>query len=288
MIPTDPIIIAAIVVGALSIGIAVYGGADWVSARVLSERGVYDRIIARKLRRLFLEITPQAFLGYHALAIVAAIALVSYLAGDALLGFAIGAIVGGYAPKLWLDLQWTRRLTRIDEQVEEAMVYMANSFKANPSLIEAFQDVISNMGPPIGQEIGILVREYKLGTPIDQALINLQRRVPSRNLRMAISALLIGRIVGGNIPDILEEIAGTIRESYRLERMIDARTAQGKMQAYVMGAAPSVVCALFYWLKPDLIQPLFTTLTGAIVIAIALSLNVVGFFFVMRVVRIRV
>jgi tight adherence protein B len=149
-------------------------------------------------------------------------------------------------------------------------------------------DVTNSMGPPISQELEVMLREYKLGTPLDRALIRAQRRMPARNLELAISALLVGRSVGGNIPKILEDIAGTIRESYRLERVIDTQTAQGKMQAWVMGAMPAVVVGVFYLLDPELIEPLFNSLIGYIVIAIAVVLNIVGVVLILKVVNIRV
>ncbi|MFU8806629.1 MAG: type II secretion system F family protein, partial [Bradymonadaceae bacterium] len=189
---------------------------------------------------------------------------------------------------LYLSSQWKKRLRSLDEQIEESMIYMSNSFKANPSLPEAIQDVINSMGPPISQEFSVLLKEYKLGTPLDQALINMQRRVPSRNLELAISALVIGRTVGGNIPQILSDIGGTIRESYRLERVIDTQTAQGKMQAWVMGLMPLVVIAAFYLMDPELIKPLFETMTGYIILAIAAVLNIVGVMMILKIVKIEV
>ncbi|MFW6053953.1 MAG: type II secretion system F family protein, partial [Persicimonas sp.] len=94
--------------------------------------------------------------------------------------------------------------------------------------------------------------------------------------------------VGGDIPKILEDIANTIRESYRLERVIDTQTAQGKMQAWVMGAMPGVVIGAFYLLDPELITPLFNSWIGYIVIAIAVVLNIIGVVLILKIVNIRV
>lgn len=267
---------------------AVWAGGDWIGNRLAAERGMYERVIGKELHRLFLPISPEEFVIFHAAFFLATTIGLAVFLDMWFLGALLGAGIGVVIPRIFLKRKWAQRLREIDEQVEEAMIYMANSFKANPSLPEAIQDVCNAMGPPISQEFGVLLKEYQLGTPLDQALVNMQRRVPSRNLELAVAALLIGRTVGGNIPDILEEIAGTIRESFRLERVIDSQTAQGRMQAWVMGMMPAVVVGAFYLLDPDLIEPLFDTLIGYVILAIAAVLNIMGVVLILKIVAIDV
>lgn len=268
--------------------LAVMGGGEWASERMAREKGVYEKVIGKELYRLFLDISPQEFFLLHMLLFFAMIGLGSFFLDDWISGTLVGGFAGIMGPRLWLQNRWKGRITEINEQVEESMIYMANSFKANPALPDAIQDVINSMGPPITQEFSVLLKEYKLGTPLDTALINMQNRVPARNLQLAVSALLIGRTVGGNIPKILEDIASTIRESYRLERVIDTQTAQGKMQAWVMGLMPAVVIGMFYLMDPELITPLFETLWGYLILAVAAILNVIGVVFILKIVRIEV
>jgi tight adherence protein B len=276
-------LVAVFVAGTL----AVLGGGEWVASRISQERGVYERVVGKELYRLFLDISPQEFVLIHLFVFLASIGLGVVFFGG-IFGGIFGAFFGFMAPRIWLKKKWRDRVKKINEQVEEAMVYMANAFKANPSLPEAIADVTNSMPPPISQELQVLLREYKLGTPLDQCLIRLQSRMPARNLELAISALLVGRTVGGNIPKILDDIANTIRESYRLERVIDTQTAQGKMQAWVMGAMPAVVIGVFYLLDPELITPLFESWVGYIIIAVAVVLNIIGVAFILKIVNIRV
>lgn len=268
--------------------LAVIGGGEWAAERMARERGVYEKIIGKELYRLFLDISPQEFFLLHVLLFFGAIGFAGVMLEDWLSGALVGGAIGIFAPRWWLKKKWAGRLHEIDEQVEESMIYMANSFKANPALPDAIQDCINSMGPPLTQEYSVLLKEYKLGTPLDTALINMQNRVPARNLQLAVSALLIGRTVGGNIPKILEDIAGTIRESYRLERVIDTQTAQGRMQAWVMGLMPAVVIGMFYLMDPELITPLFETWQGYIILSVAAVLNVIGVVFILKIVRIEV
>lgn len=268
--------------------LGVLGGGEALANRVAREKGLYERLIGKELYRLFLDISPQEFFLLHILFLIMAIVFSGIFLEDWVFGVIVGGAIGYIGPKMYLKRAWNQRIRDLDEQVEEAMIYMSNSFKANPALPDAMQDVVNAMGPPISQEFSVLLKEYKLGTPLDAALINMQQRIPSRNLQLAVSALIIGRTVGGNIPKILEDIASTIRESFRLERVIDTQTAQGKMQAWVMGLMPAVVVIMFYLMDPELITPLFETLPGYAILAVAALLNVVGVVFILKIVRIQV
>ncbi len=278
----------AIVLAFIACILAVIGGGEALANKVAREKGLYERLIGKELYRLFLDISPQEFFLLHILFLVMAIVISGIMIEDWTMGFIVGGVIGYVGPKMYLKRAWKHRIRDLDGQVEEAMIYMSNSFKANPALPDAIQDVVNSMGPPITQELSVLLKEYKLGTPLDTALINMQQRVPSRNLQLAVSALIIGRTVGGNIPKILEDIANTIRESFRLERVIDTQTAQGKMQAWVIGMMPIVVIIMFYLMDPELITPLFETIPGYGILAIAALLNVVGVVFILKIIRIQV
>jgi tight adherence protein B len=276
-------LVAVFVTGLL----AVLGGGEWTASRISQERGVYERVVGKELYRLFLDISPQEFVLIHLFVILVGVGLGAMFMGG-ILGGIFGAVLGFYAPRIWLKREWKRRVKKLNEQIEEAMIYMSNAFKSNPSLPDAIADVTRSMPAPISEELQVLLREYKLGTPLDQCLIRMQRRLPARNLELAISALLVGRTVGGNIPKILEDIGSTIRESYRLERVIDTQTAQGKMQAWVMGSMPAVVIGVFYLMDPELILPLFGSWVGYTVIAIAVVLNLIGVVMILKIINIRV
>jgi tight adherence protein B len=278
----------AIVLAFIACILAVIGGGEALANRVAREKGLYERLIGKELYRLFLDISPQEFFLLHILFLVMAIVISGIMIEDWTMGVIVGGVIGYVGPKMYLKRAWKNRIKDLDAQVEEAMIYMSNSFKANPALPDAIQDVVNSMGPPITQELSVLLKEYKLGTPLDAALINMQSRVPSRNLQLAVSALIIGRTVGGNIPKILEDIANTIRESFRLERVIDTQTAQGKMQAWVIGMMPIVVIVMFYLMDPELITPLFETIPGYGILAIAALLNLVGVVFILKIIRIQV
>lgn len=265
----------------------VLGGGEMVADRLSQKQSVYETVVGKELHRLFLDTSPRQFIFIHLLVVLTGTTM-GYMLIGGIIGGLFGLIVGVFGPRYYLKREWEERKDAINEQVEEAMIYMANSFKANPSLPEAIRDITKSMGPPISEELGVLLREYQLGTPLDKALINLQRRMPARNLELAISALRVGRAVGGNIPDILEDIASTIRESYRLEREIDSQTAQGRMQAWVMGLLPMLFLGAVYMFDPTLVRPLFETFLGYFILGAAVILDTIGVYFIWKIVNIRV
>jgi tight adherence protein B len=267
--------------------LAVLGAGDWAVDKLSQKKSIYETVVGKELRRLFLNTSIDQFVFIHLMTILGAIGLGYFFVGG-IFWTLVSGIVGVILPRFYLKWRWKKRIEEVDSQVEEAMVYMSNSFKANPSLPEAIGDVTNSMPPPISEELEVVLREYQLGTPLDEALINLQNRMPARNLELAVSAIRIGRAVGGNIPEILEDIANTIRESYRLRQVIETQTAQGRLQAWVMGLMPAAVCGLFYLLDPELIRPLFETLGGYIILAIAIVLNIIGVYFILKVIDIRV
>ncbi len=267
--------------------LAVLGAGDWAVDQLSQKKSIYETVVGKELRRLFLNASIDQFVFIHLMTILTCLGI-GFLFIGGIFGALIGAVGGTILPRFYLKWKWQQRIDDVNDQVEEAMVYMANSFKANPSLPEAIGDVTNSMPPPISEEFEVVLREYQLGTPLDEALINLQERMPASNLELAISAIRIGRAVGGNIPEILEDIADTIRESYRLQQVIDTQTAQGKMQAWVMGLMPGVVCGLFYLMDPGLILPLFQTIGGYIILLIAIVLNIVGVYLIVKVVDIDV
>lgn len=267
--------------------LAVLGAGDWAVDKLSQKKSIYETVVGKELRRLFLNTSIDQFVFIHLMTILGAIGLGYFFVGG-IFWTLVSGIVGVILPRFYLKWRWKKRIEEVDSQVEEAMVYMSNSFKANPSLPEAIGDVTNSMPPPISEELEVVLREYQLGTPLDEALINLQNRMPARNLELAVSAIRIGRAVGGNIPEILEDIANTIRESYRLRQVIETQTAQGRLQAWVMGLMPAAVCGLFYLLDPELIRPLFETIGGYIILAIAIVLNIIGVYFILKVIDIRV
>jgi tight adherence protein B len=181
----------------------------------------------------------------------------------------IGAIIA--APAVWITLEQKKRLEAIDEQLDSVILALANALKSTSSIQSAFNSIVSVVANPMQQEIDLAIKEMKVGSSLDQALLHMAARIGSRQVDSALSAILIGRQVGGNLPKVLENTANSLREMRRLEGTIRTKTADGRFQLYVIGAMPLVFIGLISYLMPGFFKPLGEPVAGWV-----LSVVIVG------------
>ncbi|MDW8247254.1 MAG: type II secretion system F family protein [Sandaracinaceae bacterium] len=176
------------------------------------------------------------------------------------------------APWFYIRSEHFRRVERIELMLDGWLLLVANALKASPSLGEAIANSAKLVRPPISDEVDLVIKEVKLGTPLDQALLNMSSRIGSRLVSGALATLLVGRQTGGDLPQILEQSAATLREMQRLEGVVRTKTAEGKMQAFVLAVVPFVLVGGFYYLDPTYMSPLFETGLGNALLVVAVIL----------------
>lgn len=189
-------------------------------------------------------------------------------------GWVAVAIVA-IAPVFYLESSRRTRLAEIEDQLDTMLVALSNALKSTPSIGAAFVSIIPVVPNPIRQEVELATKEMKVGASLDQALIQMAARVGSRQLDSALSSVLIGRQVGGNLPRVLETTASTLREMKRLDGLIRTKTAEGRMQMWVIGALPAVFIMFFSYAFPGYFNPL-TESTFGYVLIVAMSSAWVG------------
>jgi tight adherence protein B len=175
-----------------------------------------------------------------------------------------------FGPMYWLKRTMDKRRVEIELQLNGFNLALANALRASPSLGKALQRAEDVAQGPMAAELQIVLKELRLGATVDQSLLNLAARVGSPNLDAIISALLIGRQIGGRVPDILESTAETLREMERLEGVIRTKTSEAKGQLWVMGLAPPAIFVLFDHMKPGYFDPLTDSLTGLVLLGFAI------------------
>jgi tight adherence protein B len=176
--------------------------------------------------------------------------------------FAVVIMAAALGPHLWLRWKHRRRVLRIDEQVDAFLIALANALKSRPSIADAVVSVKSVLSPPIRWEIELSVKQMRVGSTPEQALLEMSRRVGSQKLDAAISAILVGRQVGGNVSQILETTAAAMREMARLEGVVRTKTADGKAQIWTLAAFPFVLMVAFSLISPGYFDPLSETVAG--------------------------
>jgi tight adherence protein B len=267
-------------------------------AVVKTERGSR---IGRDLARADLKLTAGEFFLLKfvcAVAMGAAGAVVLYLAiGSwmpigALLSVLVGAVIGSFLPDFYVKFRIRRRVRAFNNGLADMIAMIASSLRSGYSLLQAVDLVAKEGSGPIASEFRRVVQEVGLGMSTEAALANLLRRVPSDDLDLMITAINIQHEVGGNLSQILDSIAHTIRERVRIKGEIRTLTAQGRISGYVITALPVGLALFLITVNPGYMAPIFTfgfppdawcclpTTSGAMIL--------LGYFAIMKIVNINI
>ena len=200
------------------------------------------------------------------------------------MGLLIG-VAGFFAPSLYLNHKVKARREQFDMQMIEAMDVLSGSIKSGQTIAQAFQALVKHMPKPISEEVGIMLTSQRLGEPLGVALKRMADRMQSKNLDLIISSILIAEKTGGNLVETFQTMAESVREIYQLENKIKTSSAQERMQGNVLSIIPfALMIALFFINKP-MILPLFTTLPGNIILATVILFEMIGIFFIRKLVH---
>jgi len=189
-------------------------------------------------------------------------------------------------PRFMLWYLKKRRDDLFAAQLVDSLTTMANALRAGNSLIQALDIVVREMPPPISQEFGLVIREQRIGVSLDESLDRLAGRMKSQDLDLTVNAIKIARQVGGNLAEVFEIIAATVRERFRLEGQIKAFTAQGRMQGIVVGLLPIGLGAALYAIDPKMMAPMFETWQGWVLLGGIAVLEVIGGLIIKKIVTI--
>ncbi len=174
-----------------------------------------------------------------------------------------------FAPSLYLWNLRRKRIEALELQIDGFILALANGLKTVPSAGAALQAIAPVLRDPTRQEVDRVIKEMRVGSTLEQGLMNMSARLGSRPLDAALSAVLIGIQVGGNLSAVLETTASTIREMNRLEGSVKTKTSEGRAQLWVLALFPFVLCFMFNWAQPGYFQPLQDSMVGYIVTTIA-------------------
>lgn len=274
--------------GAAVLVLAALLGAAWLIAGTSESplrlwlRG-YERRLAAKLRFLRAKLTTRRVLLAQVAISIASLAGAAWWREPTFLAVLIPAL---FVPQLLIERDVARRAGRVEDQIEAWLNAVANALRASPSLGEAMASSIALVPAPISEEIDVLVKEYELGTPLDRALDHLSERIPSKTMAGTTLALKVARRSGGNLPEMLESAAVALRELARLEGVVRTKTAEGKAQAFVIGAIPVPLVLLVQWSDPHFFDPLVGSFAGKLVIAGALVLWAVAILLARKILQV--
>lgn len=189
---------------------------------------------------------------------------------------------------LWVKSAKAGRLNKFNSQIGDALVIMSNSLRSGFSFLQAMDMVRKELPNPIAREFGRTFQEMHLGTPTEEALENLNARVGSEDLGLVITAVMIQRQVGGNLAEILDNIANTIRDRVRIKGEIKTLTAQGRISGIIIGLLPIILAGIISVISPDYLKPLVRHPIGIGMLGSALALEVIGILLIRKIIDIKV
>jgi tight adherence protein B len=246
--------------------------------------------LAIQLERADLNISPGEFITARlVLAAIGAVAPIFLVGG--LTGFVVaipGAAIGYLIPKFYLNNKRKSRVAKLNAQLPEALMIISNALKAGFGLLQALSNASDNLSHPISTELGRTIHEMNIGSSAEEAMLALSERAGSYDLDIVVTAILVQRTVGGNLGEILDTVAETMRERIRIRGEIQTLTAQQKLTGMVIGALPIGVGILFQLMSPGYISPLFFTVLGKVMLGVAVVLEVIGIMIIQRILNIEV
>ena len=223
-----------------------------------------------------------------AFALAGLMALVAGVIARSKYALPVGAAVGFALPFVVLSFKRTRRMRTFEEQFPEGLDLIARALKAGHAFATGLKMVADEMGDPVGPEFRKTFDEQNFGLPLKDALDNLTMRVPSLDVRFFATAVLIQRETGGNLSEILENLAHVVRERFKILRQVRVYTAHGRFTGYVLLALPAVLCIALSFINPEHMNLLFRERMGQMMLLGALGLQTAGYVWIRQVIKIEV
>ena len=239
------------------------------------------------LEDMFLFVDPRALFRINVALFLLLPLIVLLVTGTPILAV-LAAILGAVFPRVAWIVMRNRRAAKLVLQLPDGLTMMAGSLRAGASLQGALDLVVKETPAPLSQEFSLLLREQRLGLALEDSLRGMGSRLNIEDIDLFVSALTIAKEVGGNLSEILDRLASTLRAKAVMEGKIKALTSQGKLQGLIVGLLPIFLAGILYVMDPEAMQPMFTTYYGWGVMAAIFVLLMMGAFFIKKIVTIDV
>ncbi|HMC78827.1 MAG TPA: type II secretion system F family protein [Vicinamibacterales bacterium] len=203
-------------------------------------------------------------------------------------GWVVGGILGFAMPFMFLKIKRTRRMRAFEEAFPEALDLVSRALKAGHAFATGMKMVADEMPDPVGTEFRKAFDEQNFGLPLKDALSNMTVRMPSLDVRFFATAVLIQRETGGNLSEILENLAHVVRERFKILRQVRVYTAHGRLTGYVLLGLPVFLAIALAFINPEHMQLLFQERLGHMMLGATVIMQTVGYFWIKQVVKIEV
>jgi tight adherence protein B len=242
--------------------------------------------LAAELSTAGILMRPEEYLTIWIVLGVVPAAITAMSSGSAVTSIGL-AVIGIGLPPFIIKRKKMQRLQQFEKQLSDALLVACNCLRSGLTFQQAMESIAQEMPDPIAAEFARTLREIRLGSSLERAMEHLQKRVPSGDLMLLVSAVLIQRQVGGNLSEILESISGTIQERLKLKDAIRVLTATGRASGLVIGCLPIGIALILMLINPTYIESFFNTKTGIQMLITAAVMECIGFLILQRIVTIK-
>ncbi|KQZ67288.1 type II secretion system F family protein [Nocardioides sp. Root151] len=259
------------------------------SAVALTEnfvKGDFEQRLNKRLAGGGVSLTAAEWLLIHA-GVAAAAGLIGLILGGGP-AMVVFLVLGTILPWLYLRRRHSKRLAAFNSQLAETLTLMAGGLSAGLSMPQAIDTVVREGIEPMSGELRRALVEQRLGVQIEEALDGVADRMESEDFAWVVMAIRIQREVGGNLSELLNTVANTLREREYLRRQVKVLSAEGRMSAYVLGGMPIVLFLYMLLVRPDAVRPLYTEPLGYAMSAAAITMLLGGFFVMSKIVKVEV
>jgi tight adherence protein B len=280
------ILIIAMVV-AISVGLLTWFAVDVGTVTMTRYRANFTERTKFQVQEFFLFIDPKMLFVANIAVMVLGALLVWLIIGNALVAIPVFFALG-LLPRLLYAWMRKRRLRKFEEQLPDALMMLSGGLRAGVGLSSAIAQLVAEAQAPLGQEFALMLREQRLGVTLEQTLNNLSRRMPTQTTTLVVSAMRIASETGGGLAETLERTSHTIRSRLQMEGKIGALTAQGKLQAWVVGLLPMVLMAILNKMEPEAMSLLWNTRMGWATLTVVVFLEIMGVYVIRKIIAIDV
>ncbi len=258
--------------------------------REIMKKGLPDRNqkkISQMLKSSGINIKPEEYIMFRFLTASVAGGLF-YVLFSSIYFLLIGLIGGYFVPKVWVNFMRRKRVDKFNDGLPDMITTIISSLKSGYSFSQAMKTVAEESEAPVKEEIETLINEMTYGITLDEALNNLNRRMPSKDLELMIHATLIQRQIGGNLSTILEIISNTIRERKKIERHVRTLTAQGRLSGKIISMLPVLILFVTFYFNKSYLIEFLSNKYGLIAMGYGFISCIIGFIIINRITKIEV
>ncbi len=240
-----------------------------------------ERFLEKELGKTFYSKSPKEILRLY-FVLPPLLGFIAFLLLNSLILSVAGVIIGLFIPNLVLRMRDSRHKQKFDAQLLDTIMILSSCLKGGLSLLQSFEVLLEEVPPPMSQEIGLIVRENKMGIALEESLVHLNERMQSEELGLIINSLLVARETGGDLTKVLSRLATTIRDNRKLKDNIKTLTMQGKLQGIIMSFLPFAFIWWVFMFNREHFDIMLHSDQGRMLLVVAAVLQITGMFLIKK------